>query len=329
MKLVLTHDTALQLLRARREHGYESGVPANIRTLDDCACSLSEIEQFGLPLLVDNSKTIHVLVDSQASERHSSVHVCHVMSGGVPRGAFYQESDQMYVATPELLFVQQANVLSPVDLMLFGLELCGTYTRSASGDLKFQNCPEATTREKLHQFAERARKCHVRGAGIAQKSLRWVIDGSNSPMESALMLFLCLPIHRGGYGLPLPSLNPKRKLGKKAAQMLHQEAIRCDLHWLDKNVVVEYDSTQEHLNPAAAARDALRSDALGLENTSVVRITPQMITRPAEFDKIVRALARAIKKRMEPEAYDMTKARIELRKRLFPWLSRGGTARFL
>lgn len=320
MKLVLTHNTALQLMRSHRGLERERIEPSRIRTLDDCAQSLKELESFALPPLTDNSKTLHVLIPRSAPKYHSKTHVCHTMSGDIPRGSFCKVGNGVYTSSPELLFVQMANGnLSLVDLVLLGLELCGTYTLLPSGNFGFYNCPAISSREKLASYAERA--AHIRGASAATRALRWVVDGSNSPMESALMLYLCLPVRLGGYGFPLPSFNPENPLGKKASRMLHQETIRCDLHWLKEHVAIEYDSSLEHLQPSSAARDIERRNTLDYKGERVITVTPHMIAAPAEFNTVARQLARALGKRLQPNAFVLSQARSELRLQLFPWLA--------
>ena len=319
MKLVLSHETALQLLRSNRELGHERIEPSRIRTLNDCARSLQDVETFALPFLTDNAKAIHILIPRTSSKYSSKTHVCHTMSGEIPRGSFCRVGDGVYAPSPELLLVQMANgKMSPVEIALLGLELCGTYTLLASGNFGFYNCPAITSREQIEAFAKRA--AHIRGSAAVLQGLRWVVDGSNSPMESALMLYLCLPVRLGGYGFPLPSLNPEKPLSAKATQMLQQETIRCDLHWVKEHVVVEYDSSQEHLNAATSVRDSKRRNTLGYEKTQVITVTPSMIARPAEFDSVARQLARALHKRMRPDAFVLSQARSELRMKLFPWL---------
>ena len=98
MKLVLSHETALSHLRAHRERRRDRIVPSRIRTLDDCACSLHQIETFSLPFLVDNEHTLHVLVSSLAKEQKSKTHTCHVLTGSIPSGAFWKIGDSVYAA---------------------------------------------------------------------------------------------------------------------------------------------------------------------------------------------------------------------------------------
>ena len=318
MKLVLSHETALSHLRAHRERGRDRLAPARIRTLEDCACSLREIETFSLPFLVDNEHTLHVLVPSLAKEQRSKTHTCHVLTGSIPSGAFWRIGNSVYVASPELLFVEMASKLSLIELVLFGLELCGTYTLRSDGQIGFCNCPAATTKQLLSSFVKRAKG--MRGAAKASQALRWVVDGSNSPMESSLMLYLCLPVRLGGYAFRLPDLNPTTQLGKKASMVLDYESIRCDLHWIKERVAVEYNSTQEHLNPRAAAKDARRANTLGYTDINLITVTPHMIVDHTQFDGVAKQLGKALGVRMDSRKLLYSKARRELRALLFPWL---------
>ena len=318
MKLVLSHESALSYLRAHRERGRERIAPSRITTLDDCVGSLRQIEAFDLPFLVDNESILHVLVPSFAKKQRSKTHICHLMTGAIPNGSFCKVGKGVYIASPELLFVEMATRLEFIDLVLFGLELCGTYTLSATGEPGSQGCPAATTRRTLSSYVKHAKG--MRGAAIAQKALRWVVDGSNSPMESALMLFLCLPVRLGGYAFPIPSLNPTTRLGKKAARILDYDSMRCDLHWIKEHVAIEYASSERHLTPQAAATDARRANALNYKDIDLITVTPQIIANHTQFDNVARQLAKALHVRMDSRKLLFTQNRRDLRRQLFFWL---------
>ena len=319
MKLVLSHETALSHLRAHRERGRDAISPSRIRTLDDCACSLRQVEMFSLPFLVDNEQTLHVLVPSLAKKQKSKAHTCHVLTSDIPVGAFWKIGDAVYVASPELLFIEMATKLPFVDLVLLGLELCGTYTLHSGGQSGFEGCPTATSKKRLLSFVQRAKG--MRGAAIAQNALRWVVDGSNSPMESCLMLYLCLPVRIGGYAFRLPDLNPTTELGKKAAPMLDYDSMRCDLHWVKERVAIEYDSSDKHLKPRERAQDARRANTLRYKDIDLITVTPYMIADHRQFDGVAKQLAKALGVRMDSRKLLYSKARRELRDQLFPWLS--------
>ena len=149
------------------------------------------------------------------------------------------------------------------------------------------------------------------------------MDNSNSPAETALVLFLCLPVRLGGYGFEYPNMNPTTPLGKRASNMLGHPTMRCDLHWVDQGVVVEYDSDQEHLSSQSASKDATRRNVLGYKGTSTITVRRPMISAPNAFDGVARQLARALGRRLRPRDMEFTSARRDLRFELFPWLQAG------
>ena len=226
-----------------------------------------------------------------------------------------------YITSPELTFVHMATRLETIDLIRLGMELCGTYAPCPFSD-RFDGRSPVTDKQRILSLCERA--AGIPGAAIATKALRWVVDNSNSPAETALVLFLCLPVRLGGYGFEFPDMNPETPLGKRSSQMLgQQEKMRCDLHWVDQRVVVEYDSDQEHLTSQSASRDAARRNVLGYKDIEVITVRKPMIDSPRAFDNVVKQLARALGRRLRPRDMELTPARAILRAKLFPWLEIG------
>ena len=200
------------------------------------------------------------------------------------------------------------------------MELCGTYAPCPYSD-RFDERPPVTSKSKLLSFCSRA--AGVRGAATARKALRWVVDGSNSPAETALVLLLCLPVRMGGYGFAFPDMNPKTPLGVRASRMHGYSSMRCDLHWVEAATVIEYDSDQEHLTSQSASRDAGRRNVLGYKDITVITVRKPMIASPGAFDNVAIQLAHQLKRRLRPRDLEFTQARADLRVALFPWLKTG------
>ena len=99
--------------------------------------------------------------------------------------------------------------------------------------------------------------------------------------------------------------------------------MRCDLHWVDQRVVIEYDSDQEHLTSQSASRDAARRNVLGYKDIEVITVRKPMIDSPRAFDNVARQLARALGRRLRTRDMEFTPARAILRAKLFPWLEIG------
>ena len=104
--------------------------------------------------------------------------------------------------------------------------------------------------------------------------------------------------------------------------MVGQPSMRCDLHWIKQHVVVEYDSSEEHLNPQQAATDALRANTLGYKDITVISVTPSMIADHVKFDGVAQQLAKSLNVYMNQRKLLYSKARRELREQLFPWIKR-------
>ncbi|GAA6490174.1 hypothetical protein K270103H11_27410 [Gordonibacter urolithinfaciens] len=122
------------------------------------------------------ARPLHVIVAGQEQRRPSSEFVCHVWSGPLPKGSVLDTQNGFCVCSPELCFLQMANSLSMVELIMLGFELCGTYDVS-DGDVR--ECQPLTSVAKLSAFAD---KMHgVNGRKNALAALKQVVGGSASP----------------------------------------------------------------------------------------------------------------------------------------------------
>ena len=316
MKLILCYTSALDFIRANRWRRGKLPV-AQISTLADCASSLSEVQHITIPAFDQTEKQLEVLVPSAARACKSEEHICRVLKAPPIHGAFCRIAKNAFVTSPEMTFVQMATRISFLDLIKLGMELCGTYAPCPFAD-RFDERPAVTTKARLESFCKRAQG--ARGSATALRALRWVVDNSNSPAETALVLYLCLSVRLGGYGFEYPDMNPVTPLGKRASNMLGHPTMRCDLHWVEKSVVVEYDSDQEHLSSQSASRDAARRNVLGYKDATTITVRKPMIVDPKAFNDVVRQIARALGRRLRPRDMEFTTARRNLRFELFPWL---------
>lgn len=319
MKLVLSHTSALDFIRAERWRRGELQ-PARVTTLADCASSLAEVESIRIPAFDQSQGKLEVLVDSPDKACRSKDHICRVLLAPPISGMFCKIADRAYVTSPEMTFVQMANRLDFLDLVRLGMEFCGTYAPCPFSN-RFDERQPVTSRNRLMSFCNRA--SGTRGAATVRKALRWVVEGSNSPAETALVLYLCLPVRMGGYGFALPDMNPETPLGVRASKMHGYNTMRCDLHWVEAATVIEYDSDQEHLTSQSAARDAGRRNVLGYKDIAVITVRKPMVASPGQFDNVARQLARRLGRRLRPRDLEFTPAREDLRIALFPWLKTG------
>ena len=278
---------------------------------------MSEVKSIAIPAFEQSDKRLEVLVGTESDRQRSEEHVCRSLKAEPITGMFCRIDRNAFVTSPEMTFVQMATRLSQIELLKLGMELCGTYAFDPFSS-NFDNRDPVTSKRKIAAFCRRAST--VRGAAKAAKALRWIVDGSNSPAETSLMLYLCLPVRLGGYGFSLPEMNPTTQLSQQASRMLGYGSMRCDLHWQDSHVVVEYDSDQEHLNSRTASVDAARRNVLGFEDITVISVHKPMLENPIAFNGVAKQLARALGRYLRPRDLEYTDARRSLHKQLFPWV---------
>ncbi|MBQ9003822.1 MAG: hypothetical protein IJ087_18405, partial [Eggerthellaceae bacterium] len=254
----------------------------------------------------------------------------HVRRAPLPERSFYRLDDNVYVASPELCLMQLASKLTEPQVVKLALEMCGTYALDPidpDNPFEIRDLPDAssgmskrpplTSATRIKAYAKRLFSQNSRARSAHY--LRYVVDGSASPRETALCMLLCMPPRFGGYGLALPELNHRVKLSLSDQLMVGAHHFDCDLYWAHPRVGVEYDSKQHHTAAEKQERDATRRNMLQYKGVQVIVATRTQVNKPGEFDKLAHQIGRAIGKRFRtPEQYHV-EARSSLRKTLFDW----------
>ncbi|MBQ9814542.1 MAG: hypothetical protein IJM53_02500 [Lachnospiraceae bacterium] len=167
---------------------------------------------------------------------------------------------KVLVACPELCFVQLAPQLHFEELVYLGFELCGTYVFdkfAAAGQLRRE---QIATADSIRDYVSQAHD--MKGLIKARQAARYLIDNSNSPMESKIVTNAVLPFFRGGYAVPFPVLNERAQLTVKGEKALRQDEVVPDALWRRQRVTLEYDSDLTHLSSEQHDRDQNRSNAV-------------------------------------------------------------------
>ena len=255
----------------------------------------------------------------------------HAKSVPLPDRSFYRLDDNVYVASPELCLMQLASKLTEPQTVKLALEMCGIYAVDdrAADDSGFYDWheeeddegivkrPPLTSAAKLKTYANKlfrpnskARSAHF---------LRYVVDGSASPRETALYMLLCMPSRFGGYGLAVPELNRRIDLNLQEQLMVGAHHFDCDLYWHGKHAAVEYDSKKHHTAEEKQQRDAIRRNMLQHKGVQVIVATRMQVNKEGEFDILARQIGHALGKRFRTPAKEHVLARQQLRETLFDW----------
>ena len=336
MKLYLAPAPSLELTRYLRSTNGEDGLmgtPTRKKELKDAvntARAVKGLDDTAQRWLEHVGRPVHAFVSDRSKGTSTQHLVTHVYGGSMPHGAMLDLGHGVCLCAPHFTFMQLAAQVDLIDAVSIGMELCGAYSRwrlepGVMGDPYYREHPEtqectfdvppAMRANRAQAFAERQRG--GRGAVGARAALRWVVDNSASPMETATYLLLCLPKRLGGYGLPKPILNPKLIISNPDGTKERYP----DLFWLGANIDVEYNSDSSHSGEWARYRDSKREVELTVANVKVLPLTRPQLMDADEFDTFAQGLRRMLGIRSRAADPDWTRRRDELGQRLLKgWL---------
>ena len=150
--------------------------------------------------------------------------------------------------------------------------------------------------------------------GIVARMLPHVVDGSASPMETALIMLLCLPGRLGGFGLPKPEVNRPLPLPDEARLASGHAHCVPDLLWPEQRVAVEYDGADYHSSEGQVTRDLRRRNILATLGLSVIVVRKEQVQDYLEFEHLARSIARLLGARVRPRVANWGERHEELRR---------------
>jgi len=258
MAIIISHKSALEYWRLHRGTKIDAAARQRRKSLPTSFPGIKEIREktpFGLP------RPINLMVGDQNAKWKSEFFKPRLYTGMVPDWSFVNIGDGVAVSAPAFCFFQMAGEHSLVKLIELGFELCGTYSLfpddssgESSDDKNPYGHPQLANTNALKAFTARLKG--VNGQVKARRALRYIADGSASPMETRLVMLLTLPYKLGGYGLPMPVLNRRIDPGKTAKQRPGKDHYVCDLFWPAVNLAIEYDSNRYHTGAVRIAEDS-------------------------------------------------------------------------
>lgn len=160
-------------------------------------------------------KTIDFAVPDRSARVRVSDSTWTVYAKGIPSGSFIRtrcstKDCVLAISGPELLFVELAKYMHPVEHLMLGHELCGTFSRDAedpyNGPITYGVKP-ATSVERIRRFLAEAKSIH--GIDAARTSIEYLNDNAWSPTESLVAALLRLPMDSLGYDFGELELNKR------------------------------------------------------------------------------------------------------------------------
>lgn len=284
--MILTAQTASSFWRT---HGLGSTRESTLTHADDAVIAHAALE--ALPNIADTEagSPLHLLITDPDKKRALRGIACHQWNGELPPGSLRQISEGVFVSSPEMCFVQFCASNSLAHSVQYGMELCGTYALGLNdGETKYDFGPLTS----LERLASYTRACEGRrGTKMARRALKHILEGAASPLETIVLMLLCMPVQHGGYNLPAPILNEEIPLNDEQRRMAGVTHFRGDLSWSDKNLIVEYNSSEFHTGRSKECRDYHRGNVLTFLNRKVIYLSWGMVVDLILFDKTCAMLA--------------------------------------
>ena len=320
---IVSHNAALALLAHIPNPRFGDSEPEVVSIAGACALSDQEAQEFidRYDLGID---VLDLMVPKRADRRRTKHVATHLCTNELPAGSFislglWRGDLDAYVCSPELAFLQAAHDGGAAEAIYAGYAMTADYRLDnlAPGGVtsrdKGMRDGRLTTKELIAAYIDRASK--VRGAAKAKALLPYVKEGSRSPRESGLCMFMSLPAHYGGFALGEAELNKKYFIrdgyneGRKRKLRVLERAPDITLTakaevGLDKvragllpevlTALVDYDSDAIHDGSEKIHKDAERRNELQLLNgAAYFTVTTD---QASDYEKLVRLCERIRRK---------------------------------
>ena len=258
MPILLSHNSALERLRAvppQVDWARRTQTPVSLADLDPTGRDIAKTDFAQVGLL---QSPVHYVVSSQERRTKRDAFKPHVCSlDTMPSGLLYDLGGGCFAAAPELTFIQMAQQTSLMGAVVLGYELCGTYSHFPRFISGFYERRALTTTLAIGNAIERLKG--LRNLSPARDALKWVHDGSASPMETVVSCMLHFPATLGGFGLVSPSLNYEVPNDDAARTITGTKGCIIDNAYPDAKCGVEFDGREYHRD---REKDRRRREAL-------------------------------------------------------------------
>lgn len=267
---------------------------------------------------------LDLMVPSRADRRRTKHVATHLCTNELPAGSFislghWRGDLDAYVCSPELAYLQAAHDGDAAKAIYAGYAMTSDYRLDnlAPGGVTSRDAGmrdgRLTTKELIASYIEKSPK--VRDLAKAKALLAYVIEGSRSPRESGLCMFMSLPARYGGYALGKAELNKKifirdgyndgckRKLRVlertpditlTAKVEVGRDKVKAGLLPEVLTAMVDYDSDAIHDGSEKIHKDAERRNELQMLNgAAYFTVTTD---QASDYDKLVRLCERIRRK---------------------------------
>lgn len=280
-------------------------------------------------------RPLHILAADGAKLFRSSLTCGHVWRHGIPEGMLYEVAPALFVCSPQMALLQCASRKGRADIARIAYPLCGTYAsmrrNTGLGLALAAGLEQVMGVTELRLFAEKARAQRIEGSAKLVEALRCVVEGSNSPAESAVAQMMATSRRLGGFGLKGLELNAPVKLSEEGRKVARWHTLRPDGLFRAIGEGFDFDSKTWHSSVQARERDADRRAAFALSGIVVQSLTSGQAYDLEKLEAIAEGFERKLCPGRRAPSAAMLEARRALHGLLFPsgreWLGYAGHMR--
>lgn len=321
MAIFLSVAGSLKYWRSDAPYSFEELAvsPAYEVKLADCAHALRDLDRYN-SVYCDGESPLEVLVHTRAENRRGYGIVTRCIQAPLPEGSFFEIENDLYVCSPELIFLLAASMVPLRGLVTLGCELCGTYSlfSDTSSAIKHAQITDVAT---IGEYLKKVPG--MRGIKLARQALSCVADGSASPRETDVYMQFCMRSKLAGFGLGGVRLNKTLDVDGRAKRFTDMEKITPDLYWPEHKLAIEYESTENHgayvstrellsINRRRLASDSERRRTYKAMGIEALTVTDGEFCNYNEVERIAKLLAQKMGKHGLKDSVSLTFRRSEL-----------------
>ena len=197
-----------------------------------------------------------------------------------------------------------------------GNEAAWTPCRDRSGNMTcLWKRPQLIGAERLRCALGSMKRLH--GLGAAREAARYACDGSASPLETKMVLLLCLPPERGGEGWPFPQLNRRISYSLSARGLAGASCCVADLSWSGKGIDLEVSGKAYHSDERGFELATNRRAALQAMGYNALSQSNDMMRDEGKLEAVVSTLSDLLDFPLQGRSRSFLNARRRLMDELF------------
>ncbi len=260
------------------------------------APKLDNATRHELDVLGISTDGLHFTVFDNSMRRTIKGTHCHVENVRLPPDSIYRISENVYITSPELTFLQICSdvSLSHEKLVFIGYTLCGNYALvpNKNGKTDLIQDISRTDVERTRLYLDEvtgintgARKL-PRGIHTARRALKYVLGSVESPLEAQTAILVFLPFAMGGGAAGKPECNGIIKLPEKLMRGTGRSHFRGDYLFREEKLVIEVNGAI-HANPCNVVRDAEKYNALSRGGYDIILVSKKHVYDPKQTDILI------------------------------------------